>query len=235
MKKGHVVLVTGCNRGIGFAACENLLSKGHAVIATARDKKKGEQIVKDLKVKYPKGKIRFIKLDITAQRDVTKCFNQIEKKEGKLDCLVNNAGILYNEDLEATTNSQLEKTLQTNLIGPFMMCRKFLPLLRKSKDAKIINVTSQLGSLENSGIDFAAYRISKTGLNSLTRTLHFDLKNKKEKIKVFCVCPGWVHTDMGGPRAPRTPAQGAKSILFPFYSKTAKSGSYLQDGKKLPW
>lgn len=235
MSKGKLVLVTGCNRGIGLAACDSLLSKGHLVIATSRDKKKGAKAIKELQEKYPKAKIKLVKLDVSNQRDVNRCYNQIVKEFGKLDCLINNAGILYNENVAATTNTQLDKTLQTNLVGPFMMCRKFLPLLKKSKDPKIINVTSQLGSLENSGIDFAAYRIAKTGLNSLTRTLHFDQQTEKKKIKVFCVCPGWVHTDMGGPRAPRTPEQGASSILFPFYSKTAKSGSYLQDGKKLPW
>jgi len=230
-----IVLVTGCNRGLGFAVCESLLSKGHIVVATARDRKKGMKAINLLAEKYISSSISFIKLDITSQREVTRIANYVEKEFGKLDCLINNAGILYNENLESTSNTQLDRTLQTNLIGPFMMCRKFLPLLRKSKDAKIINVTSQLGSLENSGVDFAAYRISKSALNSLTRTLHFDMQSEKKKIKVFCVCPGWVHTDMGGPRAPRTPEQGAKSILSPFYNKSAKSGSYLQDGKKLPW
>ena len=235
MSKHKIVLVTGCNRGIGLAACENLISKGHQVIATARDKKKGEKSINALRANYPNANIELMKLDVSSQRDVSRVYNTISKKYGHIDCLINNAGILYNENVKDTSNLQLEKTLQVNLIGPFMMCRKFLPLLKKSKDPKIINVSSQLGSLENSGVDFAAYRVSKSGLNSLTRTLHFDQQSEKKKIKVFCVCPGWVHTDMGGPRAPRTPEQGASSILFPFYSKTAKSGSYLQDGKILPW
>jgi len=235
MKKSRVILITGCNRGLGFAVCDSLLSKGHTVIATARDKKKGMEAVNTLLKKYPSSSISFIKLDITSQRDVTRIANYVKEEFGKLDCLINNAGVLYNGNVEVTTNTQLDNTLQTNLIGPFIMCRKFLPLLQKSKESHIINVSSQLGSLENSGVDFAAYRMSKSALNSLTRTLHFDQKGEKNKIKVFCVCPGWVHTDMGGPRAPRTPAQGAKSILYPFYNKSAKSGSYLQDGKSLPW
>lgn len=235
MSKSKIVLVTGSNRGLGLAVCENLLSKGHTVIATARDKKKGTSIISKLKSKYPEQSISLFKLDVTNAKDISRIYSRIKKDYGHLDCLINNAGILYRDNVEQTSIADYNRVIETNLTGPFMMCQKFLPLLKKSNDPKIINVSSQLGSLENSGVDYAAYRISKTGLNSLTRTLHFDLRSNNDLVKIFSVCPGWVHTDMGGPRAPRTPEIGAKSILYPFYRKSAKSGCYYQDGKVLPW
>ena len=147
--------------------------------------------------------------------------------------MINCAGILFKDGFETAKQNQLRRVLDTNLMGPFNMAKKMMPLLKKSSDAKVINVSSQLGTLKNSGPAYAAYRISKTALNSMTRVMSQDLIDKN--IKVFSVCPGWVHTDMGGPNAPRTPEQGASSILFPFYSKRAKTGNFYQDGKMLNW
>jgi len=227
--KKKIILVTGSNRGLGLAVCKSLLKQGHQVIATSRKEEQREYLTSELS---PLGDFSFVKLDVQNEEDVDKCFLDIESKFGLLDCLVNNAGILYNNTVQKTSSEELLEVFRTNVMGPFLMNKNFIPLLAKSQDAKIINVTSQLGSLTNSGPDFAAYRISKTALNSLTRLLHHELAELK--IKVYSVCPGWVHTDMGGPSAPRTPEQGASSILFPFYNDAA-SGSYIQDGNVLPW
>lgn len=235
MKKSKIVFVTGCNRGLGLAVCRNLLNKNHIVIASVRDRRKGKNIIAELKADFPDGQLELLKLDVQKQTDITKCFKYIQKKFGHLDCLINNAGILFNDGIDTTSHSDFTQVIQTNLVGPFLICNTFLPLLLNAEDPRIINVSSQLGSLKNSGPGFGAYRVSKTGLNSLSRTLHFEMESQQQKLKVFSVCPGWVHTDMGGPRAPRTPAKGAKSILYPFYTKSAKSGSFYQDGKVLPW
>jgi len=227
--ESRIVLVTGANRGLGLAVCKSLLKNGHRVIATSRKEEQRDGLAVQLS---PLGDFNYAKVDVQNEEDVTKCFLQVESKFEHLDCLVNNAGILYNNTVQKTSSQELLDVFRTNVMGPFLMNKTFVPLLANSGDAKIINVTSQLGSLANSGPDFAAYRISKTALNSLTRLLHHELN--EFKIKVYSVCPGWVHTDMGGPRAPRTPAEGASSILFPFYNEV-DSGSYIQDGNVLPW
>ena len=225
------VLVTGANRGLGFAVCQSLLQNGHRVIGTARKVENGASWRHELQ-KYGSGKIEFLQLDVQDQSNISRAYEKIREDYKHLDCLVNNAGILYDNGINDTSSKELMEVFRTNVMGPFMMAKQFAPLLIKSTNPKIINVTSQMGSLENSGGGFTAYRVSKTALNSLTRNLHHDFEG--DGVKVFSVCPGWVHTDMGGPRAPRTPEQGASSILYPFYNEV-DSGSYLQDGKALKW
>lgn len=227
--ESKIVLVTGANRGIGLAACQSLLKNGHQVIATSRKQEQSQQLLSNLS---SFGDLSYMQLDVQNEKDVQRCFTEIETQFGHLDCLINNAGILFDNNVQKTSSQELLNVFRTNVMGPFMINKAFIPLLSKSTKTKIINVSSQLGSLANSGAGFAAYRISKTALNSLTRLLHHELEDLN--IKVYSVCPGWVHTDMGGPRAPRTPAEGATSILFPFYNEVA-SGSYVQDGNFLPW
>ena len=224
-----IILVTGSNRGIGLAACKSLLHNGHHVIATSRNPDHKDQLLTELS---PFGSVEYVQVDVQDEQSINDCFSLVESNHGRLDCLVNNAGILYDHNIAQTSGSELTEVFQTNVLGPFLLSKAAIPLLKKSSSAKIINVTSQLGSLENSGPGFAAYRISKTALNSLTRLLHHELEGAN--IKAYSVCPGWVHTDMGGPSAPRTPAQGASSILFPFYNDV-ESGSYIQDGRRLNW
>lgn len=223
------VLVTGANRGLGLAVCQSLLKQGHQVIATSRKEEQREALASQLSLM---GNFNYIKVDVQNEEDVLLCFDKIASKFGMIDTLINNAGILFDNNVQDTSTSELLDVFRTNVLGPFMMSKTFIPLLSKSSDPKIINVSSQMGSLANSGPGFAAYRMSKTALNSLTKLLHHELE--ESKVRTYSVCPGWVHTDMGGPAAPRTPAQGASSILFPFYNEV-ESGSYLQDGHILQW
>lgn len=227
------ILITGTNRGLGKACCEKLVSDGHRVIATTRVLENGHKAIDDIKAKYPEADISLYVLDVNDEQSINNCFQEISREHNQIDCLVNCAAILYPNTFKETSLEQLRSTLQTNLIGPFLMCHTFLPLIEAASAGKIINVTSQLGSLIESGTRFAAYRISKSAINSLTRVMHHELE--ESGVKIYSVCPGWVHTDMGGPEAPRTPEQGADSILFPFYSDEAKNGGFYQDGKIHSW
>jgi len=228
MKK-QTILVTGANRGLGLAICKDLLQNGHQVIATSRKATQKTALLDQLS---GLGTIAYVQLDVQSEEEVARCYAEVNQQFGHLDCLINNAGIIHRNTVQETSTQDLLRVFTTNVVGPFMLCKQFIPLLAKSNQAKIINVTSQMGSLTNSGPTHASYRLSKTALNSLTRLLHHELE--AQNIQVYSVCPGWVHTDMGGSSAPRTPEQGAASILFPFYQETP-SGSYLQDGKTLEW
>ena len=169
---------------------------------------------------------------MSEEASIERCAESIKKGPGRLDCLINNAGVFFHNNILNTPSSELLDAFKINTLGPALLAKAFILILLSAKDAKIINVSSQMGSIENGGAGYASYRITKTALNSLTRNLHFDYAEKG--IRSYSVCPGWVHTDMGGPNAPRTPEQGAASILYPFYNDV-ESGALLQDGKELKW
>jgi len=223
------VIVTGANRGLGLAVCKNLIEHNHYIIATSRSNE-GIEELKSAFSHYPEKLI--LKLDVSDAESIKRFAQIVKDKYERIDCLINNAGIFSKQNAKELSIEELQKSLNTNLIGPFLISQQVIPLLSSSSSPKIINVSSQMGSIENTGAGYAAYRITKTALNSLTRNIHFEYIDKG--ISTYAVCPGWVHTDMGGPNAPRTPEEGASSILFPFYNN-AESGSFLQDGKKLNW
>lgn len=223
------ILITGANRGIGFAAVRSLMSHGHFIIATARNAKGLKSLEVELSDYTNK---LIIQLDVSDQKSIDQCSQHVKESVKSLDCLVNNAGIFFHNSLMNTPASELLDVFKTNTLGPTLLTKALIPLLLKSEDGKVINVSSQMGSIENGGAGYASYRITKTALNSLTRNLHYDYSDRG--LRSYSVCPGWVHTDMGGPNAPRTPEQGAASILYPFYNDVA-SGTFLQDGRELAW
>ena len=163
--------------------------------------------------------------------------SEIATKYGHLDVLVNNAGINYdtwqtaeNADVDGT----VMETITTNLLGPWRLCQAFLPLLRKSKAARIVNVSSESGSLAHMDAGPPAYQVTKAALNALTRTLAGELR--QARILVNAVCPGWVATDMGGAGAPRSLEEGAAGIVWAAtLPQTGPTGGFFRDGKPLPW
>lgn len=229
-----IALVTGGNRGLGKEVARQLAVKGHQVIITARNTEKGQQAQAELQEMTNNPNIHFVQLDVTKEQDVQNSYQYIEEKFGQLDVLVNNAGIfLDREDSTKVSLDNLNKTLDTNFYGPFRTSQAFLPLMRKAQEARIINVSSGMGALESMGGGHAAYRLSKTALNSLTAIMAADVA--ADGIKVFAVCPGWVHTDMGGKEAPRTPEEGGNSITYLVDAPDAVSGKFYRDGQIIPW
>jgi len=231
MKK--TIFITGANRGLGKACSIQLVNDGHKVIATSRIMEKGTVALQEINNIKSNADITFYELDVNSTSSIENCLQQVSNQHQHIDCLINCAGISTTNNFQNSSKEELTSTVQTNLLGPYWLSQSFIPLLSQSSDAKIINVSSLMGSLNQSGPGYAAYRISKTALNSMTRVMSHDLK--EQGIKVFCVCPGWVHTDMGGPNAPRTPVEGAKSILYPFYSSDAESGNFYKDGELQDW
>ena len=226
-------LVTGGNRGIGFEVCRQLAARGFAVLLTARDAEKSRAAAAKLK---SVGRVEPVVLDVANASSIEKAAAEVSSRYDCLDVLINNAGINY-DTWETVENAEIDgtviETIRTNLLGPWRMCQAFLPLLRKSRAGRIVNVSSESGSLANMGAGPPAYQITKAALNALTRTLAGELRGTS--ILVNAVCPGWVATDMGGTGG-RPVADGASGILWAAtLPDNGPTGGFFRDGKPLPW
>jgi NAD(P)-dependent dehydrogenase (short-subunit alcohol dehydrogenase family) len=233
-KVERIALVTGANRGIGLETVRQLAEHGFTTILAARDLAKGKEATDALQ----KNGLDVIplKIDVTKKKSIDDAKKMVEDRFGKLDVLVNNAAILYDSDQRAES-ANLEtvlKALDTNTLGAWRMCQTFIPLLKKSDHPRIVNVSSESGSLTVMGGGTPAYSVSKVALNALTRMLAAELKSSH--ILVNSVCPGWVATDMGGPNAPRTVEEGAKSVMWAaMLPDDGPTGGFFRDGRPLAW
>jgi len=230
----RLALVTGANRGIGFEVCRRLSEKDFVVLLTARDAAKAQKAARKL---ANVGTVEALVLDVGDASSIKKAANEVARRYGYLDVLVNNAGINY-DTWETAENAEIDgtvvETIRTNLLGSWRVCQAFLPLLRKSKAARIVNVSSESGSLAHMGVGPPAYQVTKAALNALTRTLAGELRHAH--ILVNAVCPGWVATDMGGAGAPRSVEEGAAGVVWAAtLPQNGLTGGFFRDGKPLPW
>lgn len=230
----RIALVTGANRGIGFEVCRQLASQGFFVLLAARDSEKAKTAAGKI---GSVGMVEPLPMDVADPDSIERADQVIANRFGRLDVLINNAGINYdtwetaeNADIDGT----VQETIRTNLLGAWRVCQAFLPLLRKSRAARIVNVSSESGSLTQMGAGPPAYQVTKAALNALTRTLAGELR--RARILVNSVCPGWVATEMGGPNAPRSVSEGAAGIVWAAtLPNSGPTGGFFQDGKPLPW
>ena len=223
-----VSLVTGGNRGIGLEVCRQLAERGHVVVLTARRQD-------DAAVAAAEAGARPLRLDVTDPASITEAAAEVADRYGKLDVLVNNAAITYDTWQHGITADLdvVREAVETNLYGPWLMVERFLPLLRASDHPRIVNVSSEAGSLAAMGGGTPAYSVSKAALNALTRILAAELR--AEHILVNAVCPGWVSTDMGGPGG-RPVAEGAAGVVWAAgLPDTGPTGGFFRDGQPLPW
>lgn len=225
-----VILVTGANRGIGLEVAHQLAARGHTVYLGCRDITAGTIAAESLK-----GAVRVLQLDVSSPESVRSAAREFASRENALDVLINNAGIIHDGDSDITTmNPELiERTMRTNTFGALRTSQAFLPLLRKSRQPRIINMSSGGGQLSEGLETWApAYCISKTALNGVTVQLAGALPD----FAVNSVCPGWVRTDMGGPSAPRDVQQGAETVVWlATEAPQDLTGRFLRDRKDLPW
>lgn len=229
-----IALVTGGNKGIGLEVCRQLAASGVQVVLTARDDVRGSEA--RVLLSRDGLSVDFQKLDVTDPTTLEAAFDFISKTYGALDVLVNNAGILPDEDDKgiAVGADTVLKVFKTNSLGPLQVSQRFLPLLKKSQAGRIINVSSGMGSLSDMAGGYAAYRISKAALNAVTLILADETRDLK--ISVNAVCPGWVKTDMGGKSASRSVEQGASGIVrLALLEKNVPTGQFLRDGIAIPW
>jgi NAD(P)-dependent dehydrogenase (short-subunit alcohol dehydrogenase family) len=232
----RVAVVTGANRGIGFEICRQLAKRGGMqVVLTARDKNKGSAAAKKLSGEGLD--VDFHVLDVTSETSVRTLAGWLEATWKRCDVLVNNAGIMADPRGSRVLDSDLEtwrETLGTNVIGPLMVIQAVVPLMKKNRYGRIVNMSSGQGQLSDMGPGTPAYRVSKTALNALTRTLAAELTGGG--ILVNSMCPGWVKTDMGGAGAPRTVEQGADTAVWlATLPDGGPSGGFFRDRKPIPW
>ena len=230
----QVALVTGGNRGIGYELVKQLAQKGFQVILASRDPKTGQEAAE--KLKRSGLDVSFVLLDVDNPESIRKAEMTVNGKYGRLDVLINNAGVYLNvnEKLLIMDPSILEKTMRTNFFGAYHVIHSFMPLMEKQGYGRIINVSSGYGAMKDMSVQGAgAYKLSKLALNGLTQLISGEVKGD---IKINAVCPGWVSTDMGGPSAPRTPKQAAESILWlATIGPEGPSGGFFRDGKQIDW
>jgi NAD(P)-dependent dehydrogenase (short-subunit alcohol dehydrogenase family) len=230
----QVALVTGGNRGIGIELVKQLALNGFKVILTSRDPEMGNEAVQ--KLKQLDLDVSFVEMDVTNQESIHQAAVTVNEKYGRLDVLINNAGVYLdeNEKLLAMDPCILEKTMATNFFGVYYCLRSFIPLMEKQGYGRIINISSEYGAMsEMSYPGVGTYKLSKFAQNGLTRLVAAEINGD---IKINAVDPGWVSTDMGGPSAPKTPSQAAKSILWlATIGPEGPSGGFFRDGKETSW
>ena len=227
---GRVAVVTGANRGIGREVARQLAAAQDTVILTARDRRKAETAAEMLA-----GTVVAHELDVTDPAGAAALATFVGERFGRLDVLVNNAAIHYDTHQQAggADLTIVREALETNLLGAWQVTQALLPLLRRSGHGRIVNVSSEGGSLTNMGGGIPAYRTSKTALNALTRMLAAELRG--DRILVNSVCPGWVATDMGGPGG-RPVQAGAASIVWAVdLPDGGPTGGFYRDGRPVPW
>lgn len=237
----RVAVVTGANRGIGFETCRQLAKQGVQVILTSRDEAKGKAAAEKLRSEGLD--VKFHLLNVTNTDSIEHLAQFIRNEFGKLDILVNNAGILLDplgQPEESALHAKIatiHETMQTNVYGPLLLCQALIPLMKEQNYGRVVNVSSGIGQL--SGMDamsasYPGYRISKAGLNVVTRMLANELKDTN--ILVNSVCPGWVKTDMGGPNAMRTVEQGADTVVWlATLPDDGPTNGFFRDRQPLDW
>ena len=232
MKNQRTALVTGANKGIGFEVVRELSRLGLRVFLGTRNAKQGRAAAEKL---AGDGDVAFVELDITKPDSIRRATEEVGSQTDRLDVLINNAGILLDEDKGALTITPeiFETTLRTNTLGPWLVTQGFVPLLKKSRTPRVVNVSSGGGQLEDGADGWApAYCVSKTGLNGVTVQLAAALP----KFAVNSVCPGWVRTEMGGENADRSVAEGAATIVWLATDAPHDlTGKFVKDRKVIPW
>lgn len=230
MTDQRIALVTGANRGIGKEVARQLAEvHGFKVFVGARDLEKGHAAA----VQIGHGAVA-IQLDVSDEASVASTFARLQSACGRLDVLVNNAGIDYDTDQRATSAdlARVRRTFETNLFGPWSVTLAALPLLKASDSARIVNVSSGTGAMSGMSAGTPGYGISKAALNALTIKTAAELK--PHGILVNAVCPGWVATDMGG--GGRPVKDGAKGVVWAAtLPSDGPTGGFFRDGTPIAW
>lgn len=220
MQAPRTALVTGGNRGIGRAIAAGL-RRDHRVVIGARDPDQGRRAAADLGVEW-------VRLDLDDPETFPAAFEQI----AGIDVLINNAGVLI-EDSLTTDPIGFETSMQIMVHAPYHLIGACIPHMRAQGWGRIVNMSSEWGSFAEGLAGPGAYGIAKAALNALTHALPRDLP---PGVLVNACCPGWVHTRMGGPAAPRTPEEGAETALWlARLPDDGPTGGFFRDCKPFPW
>lgn len=210
---GKAAVITGAARGIGYAIATLFTQEGAQCVLLVRDRDAGLRAAREM---ADKGKEPVVAIaDVTNRGEIASAVMEVTERFPKIHILVNNAGVLFDEDRKTPAHAMddliFDRTLAVNLRGPIIVSESFLPYMES--DARIINVSSTMGQLSDGSAGYSpAYCISKTALNAWTQALAEDLKSRGIMVDSFH--PGWAKTDMGGPNATVDPMQAASVALF---------------------
>lgn len=232
MQETLTALVTGANRGIGLETCRQLAARGYKVFLSARNLVKARQAVLS---QSDSNRFIPVMLDISDAGSINKAYREISAVTPSLDALINNAAIDYDTDQDVLTADldRARRIFEVNTLGTWRVTQTFLPLLKKARQARIVNVSSESGSLAGMKGDAPAYSLSKAALNALTKMTAAALRDTD--IKVNAICPGWVATEMGG-RGGRPVPEGAAGLVWgATLPDDGPTGGFFRDGKPLPW
>lgn len=257
---GRIAIVTGGDRGIGFQICRQLGELGFQVVLTSPDPERGKAAA--VKLKNAGLAVAYHVLDLLNARHPDALRSFVMKKFGRVDVLVNNAGISldagmskvegllrrrikkapkkmdYGEGpgiLEADTDI-MRATLEVNTLGALKMCQTFIPLMKKARYGRVINISSTLGQLKDMTDEekVPAYQLSKTALNAITKMAADACRGTN--VAVNSVCPGWTRTDLGGPEAPQSPEKAAKDIVWlATQPDNGPTGQFFQHRRRIAW
>lgn len=238
MHQKPVAVVTGGNRGMGLATCQALAEKNFHVLLASRDLKSGKLAAKALSDKGLS--VEAVKLEMTSQSDIDSLARYLREIHGRVDVLINNAGILIDGDLSNPTSicdadiEIIRKTIEVNTLAPMMLIKALLPMMQEVGYGRIVNISSGMGQLSDMSGHHPGYRISKAALNTVTAIFSAELKGSG--IAINSVCPGWVRTDMGGLNAARSLEQGIDTAIWLATSTDAgQSGGFYRDRQLIDW
>jgi NAD(P)-dependent dehydrogenase (short-subunit alcohol dehydrogenase family) len=236
-EQAKVALVTGANRGIGFAIAKGLAQYGLTVLAGVRTAEKGDGAASA----FRKAGVDVVPVvvDVAEAARIPEMFREIESRHGAIDVLVNNAAIQidsagFSGSLLDMADETVRQTFETNVVGPAATIKALMPGMLARGYGRIVNISSRAGQLSGMSRGFPAYRISKTALNALT--LIAAAEAGRGDIKVNACSPGWVRTDMGGSNAQRSPEEGAETAIWlATLDANGPTGGFFEDKRQIPW
>lgn len=243
MTHTNAALVTGANKGIGRETARRLAQLGMTVLVGARDRERGEAAVASLRADSPD--VHFVPLDVVDAASIARAAADVTARFGRLDVLVNNAGVAVGGGAPSRQSlAAMRDLFATNVLGPVAVTQAFLPLLEASRAARIVNVSSSLGSLAlaadpatavaQQGRLLFGYAASKAALNAFTVRLANELREKR--IKVNSACPGYCATDLNRHTGPRTVQQGAEVVVrLATLPDDGPTGGFFDDAGRVPW
>jgi NAD(P)-dependent dehydrogenase (short-subunit alcohol dehydrogenase family) len=231
----RVALVTGANRGLGFETARQLLAKGVSVVLAGRDAAALEHAHRRLP-EHDQLHALTIPMDVTSVESITEAQRLVAERVGSVGVLVNNAAVLLGEsdDVLSIAADTYRRTFETNLFGIIEVCRAFVPQMARAGYGRVVNVSSGAGQLATMSSYAPAYSISKAAVNAFTRILADTYRS--DGVLVNAVDPGWVRTDMGGPSAPRSPQEGADTIVWlATLPESGPTGGFFRDRRAIQW
>lgn len=231
---GRRILITGVSRGVGLETARLFLAEGAEVLGVARDPDRLASAARELDPSA--ARLSVLAADVGDRGAPAQVARAVEERWGALDVLFNNAGVQIDgttRGISSGNEAVLEASMSTNLMAPYRLCRALLPLLERGREPRIVNVSSGAGNLESMQLtDIPTYRLSKWALNGFTLLLAGELRGR---VSVNAFDPGWVKTDLGGPRAPGSPTESARGALALVTLPFAESGKFWKDGSEIPF